>query len=252
MLWVRVQAFRDEIVDAVLAGERALFYAFGFALEGFTVQHMLNSVTDEGQVLHAFGGTDIGQRCIRIAWELSEHGCAARMSSITYMASHAWARARALSLACPVAADCAARHVAADAACGRVRLGNASECATLAWCHQLVIGLSVQQVTEIAACRMYTTTCLRYTQHEIMWGYVLFVARVLRCTDALFAENGAPLWFIDGHVLNYPRLERAPPLATFLHAERVSLCQIASCSAFVAAPSIRGLATALLPALLLV
>jgi hypothetical protein len=56
---------------------------------------------------------------------------------------------------------------------------------------------------------MYTTICLRFTQHEIAWGYIIFVARVLQCTEHLFDTGGNPLWIIDGYALDFPRLECA-------------------------------------------
>jgi hypothetical protein len=73
----RMQAFRDELVEAALAGERALFYAFGFSLDSFAVQHMIDGLMVAPRVLAAFGTTDVGKRCIRVAWELVEHGCVA-------------------------------------------------------------------------------------------------------------------------------------------------------------------------------
>ena len=63
-----MQAFREELIDAALAGERALFYAFGFALEGFAVHHMLPP-----PVLADFSSLPQGSRCFCIAWELVEH-----------------------------------------------------------------------------------------------------------------------------------------------------------------------------------
>ena len=68
-------------------------------------------------------------------------------------------------------------------------------------------------------CRMFTTLCLRFSQHEIAWAYVIFVARVLECTQQLFAQDGTPLWVVDGHALDFPRLEGAPSTALCcLHA----------------------------------
>lgn len=69
----RVQGFKEELTEAILAGERALFYAFNFDLRRFEAHHMLVS---QASAAAALGRAPPGQWCVRVAWELLEHGCA--------------------------------------------------------------------------------------------------------------------------------------------------------------------------------
>jgi hypothetical protein len=57
--------------------------------------------------------------------------------------------------------------------------------------------------------RMFGTLCLRYTQHELAWAFILYAARVLGCTSQLFSPAGVPLWREAGHVYDFPRLDSA-------------------------------------------
>ena len=49
---------------------------------------------------------------------------------------------------------------------------------------------------------------LCYTQQEIAWAHLIFAARVLQCTPALFQADGTPLWAADGVSLDRARIER--------------------------------------------
>lgn len=57
---------------------------------------------------------------------------------------------------------------------------------------------------------MFSLMYLCYTQQEIAWAHLIFAARVLQCTPALFDETGMPLWAADRISLDRDRIERAP------------------------------------------
>ena len=70
-----MQSFKEALTEGILAGERALFYAFNFGLRRFEAHHLLVA---HASAAAALGRAPPGQWCVRVAWELLEHGCAAQ------------------------------------------------------------------------------------------------------------------------------------------------------------------------------
>jgi hypothetical protein len=69
---VVLQHFKDDLIDAILVGERALMYAFGFNFNTFEAHHLLMKDTSSiSKIRHV----PPGQFCVRVAWELLEQGC---------------------------------------------------------------------------------------------------------------------------------------------------------------------------------
>lgn len=90
---------------------------------------------------------------------------------------------------------------------------------------------------------MFSLMYLCYTQQEIAWAHLIFAARVLQCTPALFDETGMPLWAADRISLDRDRIERAPRNACdavhlqdkhtdayFARCERLSRLLVAPCA----------------------
>ena len=71
-----LQTFQQEVTEALLSAERAIYYALSFGLDSYKVQHIINSAVDTNEVLESFGSTQEGQRCIHVAWNLVPQGCA--------------------------------------------------------------------------------------------------------------------------------------------------------------------------------
>jgi hypothetical protein len=67
-----LQQFKDELIDAILVGERALMYAFGFNLKAFEAHHLL---LKDSSAISRVRQVPPGKFCVRVAWDLLEHGC---------------------------------------------------------------------------------------------------------------------------------------------------------------------------------
>lgn len=66
-----LQALRDAITEGVLTGERAIFYAFAFALPSFRVHHVMTA-----QATSKLFHDPAGHAAIKLGWDLVDPMCA--------------------------------------------------------------------------------------------------------------------------------------------------------------------------------
>jgi hypothetical protein len=83
---------------------------------------------------------------------------------------------------------------------------------------------SHRSVAHAACCvlrRMRTTMCLKYSKAELVWGHLLYCARVLRCADDILFDDATslPHWAAESPPVSPTALEGAEALLMALRLQ---------------------------------